>query len=80
VRRIALRPPIRYFGSHSFGPTPPIAVTLLGENSALRRFRATVAGIKSDWWVVEEPGDTQSLPAAASGASSADIEDGSDEE
>jgi hypothetical protein len=55
-------------------------VTLLGENSALRRFRATVAGIKSDWWVVEEPGDTQSLPAAASGASSADIEDGSDEE
>jgi hypothetical protein len=35
--------------------------------SALGRFHATVAGIKPDWWVVEDLGDTQRLPAAASG-------------
>jgi len=68
VRRIALRPPISYFGDPYFD--------LSREPTARELFRATVASIKQDWWVVEEPEDTQSLPAAASGVSgSADIEE-----
>jgi hypothetical protein len=44
--------------------------------TVLERFRATVASIKQDSWVVEEPEDTQSLSAAASGFSgSADFEE-----
>jgi hypothetical protein len=71
IRRIALRPPISFFGQPTFqfsGAFKP---------SALKRFRKTVASIKPDWWVVEEPGDTQSVPAIASGL--VDIEDGSDD-
>ena len=75
VRRIALRPPISYFGKMSFGTSQT--------HSPFKRFLATVAGlkIKQDWWVIEEPEDTQSVPAAASRASgSANIEEGSDSE
>jgi hypothetical protein len=75
VRRIALRPPIGYFGKAKF--------TISGHPTALQRFRVTVRNIRRDWWVVEELEDAQSLPAAALGASeSADIEDseGSDSE
>jgi hypothetical protein len=35
---------------------------------------------KPDLRAVEEPGDTQSLPAATSGVGSANIEEGNDEE
>jgi hypothetical protein len=70
VRRIALRPPISYFGRSRFKHSPP---------SVLSQFYESAARIKRDWWVVEELGDNQSLPAIAPGASSANIEDGTDE-
>jgi hypothetical protein len=88
MRRIALRPPISFFGQPTFVSSR--------KPTALERFRATVARkqdwwgdgktvaiIKQDWWGGEEKELTpsQSLPAAASGASeSADIEEGSDSE
>ena len=73
VRRIALRPPISFFGEPYFD--------FSREPTARERFRATVASINQDWWVVEKSENTQSLPAAASGASeSADIKEGSDSE
>ena len=74
MRRIALRPPISYFSKPRFSPS--------FRPTALQRFRATVASIKQDWSMVEEPKYTQSLPAAASGAyfTGSDIVEGSDSE
>ena len=75
VRRIALRRPITgsyfEFFSKTFRPSER-------KESALQQFWATFSGIKQDWWVVEEPEDTQGPPAAALGASkSTDIEEAS---
>jgi len=76
VRRIALRPPTSYFDRRRFAPSR--------DPTPLERFRDganVIGGIKQDWWVVEKPANTQSLPAATSGASeSADIEEGGDSE
>jgi hypothetical protein len=73
VRRIALRPPISYFGrprfNYSIPPTP------------FQRFCETVASITQNWWMIEKPKDTQSLPAAALGSSGlAGVEEESDSE
>jgi hypothetical protein len=75
VRRIALRPPIGFFkfGKAAFAPSDD-------DPTPLQQFRDAVdafGGIKQDWWVVEKPENTQSLPAEALGASgSAYIEGG----
>jgi hypothetical protein len=77
VRRIALPLSLGFFGEPGFAPS-------VDDRTPLERFRdaaATLGGIKQDWRVVEKPENTQSLPAAKSGASrSADIEEGSDSE
>jgi hypothetical protein len=71
VRRIALRPPISYFGKPEYARSNSND----GRYTVLERFRATVSRVKHYSWVVEDPEDIQSLPPAALGSSgSADVD------